>query len=222
MKAIILGILAVTGVAFADQPVRHLDNGIEHFVEEIATPNDVADALEDSFSRGVRRADELVLIEKIINLGQKIWKIIEDNKPVVNVKYMFANAVPKGVKSTEDLDGFTPIQYKSFRVYGKNGFGSTVYDLTYTLLHRYNGTYEGRGRYLDAVTVLPHKLDVLWGYKVNYNVDRVSTVNLGTKDAPIASVLMEMTFKVATVMKESRITQAYEFRGDSADVRSIK
>ncbi len=221
MKVTILGLLAVAGVAFADQPVR-VDNGIEHFVEAVATPSDVTNDLEDAWNNQLRRNDDLVLIDKIINLGQKIWKIIEDNKPVVNVKYMFANAVPKGVKSTEELDGFTPIQYKSFRVYGKNGFGSTVYDLTYTLLHRYNGSFDGRGRYLDAVTVLPHKLDVLWGYKVNYNVDRVSTVNLGTKDAPIASVLMEMTFRVATVMKESRLTQAYEFRGDSAEVRSIK
>jgi len=206
-----------TIAADADTP----DMNLVHSVEEVGTPNEIIRSIPNVF-HDYRVVEEVVAIEKIVNLAQKIWKIIEDNKPVVDVKYMYANAVPKGVPSTEELEGFSPIQYRSFRHYGKNGFGATVYDLTYTILHRYNGSYRGKGRYLDAVTVLPHKVEVLWGYKMNYSVDRVSTVNVGDSEKPVASILMELGFKVATVIKESQFRQVYEFRGDSPNVRSIQ
>lgn len=165
--------------------------------------------------------ETLVIIDQIINIGERIWKFIADNKPVIDVKRNYANALPKGVRTSEELDGFSPLQYRSFRMYGKNGFKKTVYDVTFTLIHRYNGNYRGEGSYIENATVLPHKVEALWGYKVEASVDNVGAVNVGTKEKPVGSLIMEMTFKVNTVIKAMDYRSVYEFRGDRRDVTTI-
>jgi hypothetical protein len=225
MRVVVAAALLCASVSWASErswaPTRN-DLGITNHVEEVKTTTDVINFLNNPFFMPrAPGAEELVIIEQIINLGEKLWKIVERNKPVVNVKYTYANAVPKGVKTTEELDGFSSAQAATYRMHGTNLFGATVYDVTYTVVHRYGGQYKGKGQYLDAVTVYPHKLDVLWGYTVNFNVDRISTVNVGSAEAPVASILMDLNFSVSTVLKTSQFRQIYEFRGDSESVRAV-
>ncbi len=224
MKRILLSMAVFPLLAFGSTGVSKNELDLTIYTQEVETPAEVqAEILAmDGGAYVDDIAGALKSINEIINLGEKIWKIIEKNKPVVNVKYAYANAVPKGVKGPEDLENFSPLQFKSFRKFGKNGFGSTVFDVTYTLAHRYNGQYQGRGRFLDAVTVLPHKVDVLWGYTLNFNVARVSTANVGSEKEPVGSVAMDMDFQVSTVLKASQYRNLYEFRGDSARVTSIE
>ena len=225
MRGVLATALLFASVSMAATPswIRtQNDLGITNYVEEVKTSRELVDFLNGPFF--IPRASdvpEIVLIDQIINLGQKIWGIIEKNKPVVNIKYTFANAVPLGVKSTEELDRFSSVQAKSYRMHGTNLYGATVYDVTYTLVHRYGGQYKGKGQYLDAVTVYPHKMDVLWGYTVNFNVDRIATTNVGSAEAPVASILMDLNFTVSTVFKSSQFRQIFEYRGDSATVRAI-
>jgi len=201
------------------------DGEITHFIEEVATPSNVYD-LEACQEKKYQAIDDIgeaaVVIDQVINLGKKIWTIVEKGKPVLEAKYSYANALPKGVRSSIELDQFSPLQARSFRVYGKNGFGMTVYDVTYTLVHRYGGTYDGRGRYLDNVAVLPQSVNVLWGYKLNLDVTNVSTVNIGTKSDPVAGITMELTLKVSTVMKASEERAVFDFHGDNAKVIAIQ
>ncbi len=191
--------------------------------EEVATPTDLARYLDSqSFPVDTMREGEEVDIEQIINIGKKVWEVIKENQPVVNIKYQYANALPQGVKGSESLERFSPLQYRSYRTYGENTFGMTVYDVTYTVVHRYGGSYEGRGQYLDTVTVLPSHVEAMWGYTVDFNVDKVSTVNIGTKADPIASLALELNFKVSTVIKKSEDHVVFEFRGDSPKVVRTK
>ncbi len=225
MKRILFAVAVFPLLAFGTTGINNNELGLTIYTQEVATPIEVQQQIL-AMDGGAYAIDDLGSslkdINEIINLGEKIWKIIEKNKPVVNVKYAYANAVPKGIKGPEELEGFSPLQFKSFRKFGKNGFGSTVFDVTYTLAHRFNGQYQGRGRFLDAVTVLPHKVEVLWGYTLNFNVARVSTANVGSEKEPVASVAMEMDFQISTILKASQYRNLYEFRGDSKRVTSIE
>jgi len=221
MKYLLLITLLINtqfSVAAYEREVPELDD-VTHYIEEVATPDEVLEEIKRLNQPAPAPSEEIVLIEEIINLGEKIWKIIEANKPVVNVSHHYANALPKGVRGSEDLEGFSDVQFKSYRMFGKNLYGIVVYDVTYTLLHRYGGTYQRRGRYLENVTVLPHKVDVLWGYTVNFGINNVFTVNSGSQDEPIASLLMESQLKVSTVIKHSEVTSTFQFRGDSPAVK---
>ncbi len=231
MKLISVGLLLFAGSLLASPlewtTVRgDLDKEVTHHVEEVRTPLKIVEYIDLELEREPVPTEpglgSQVDIDQIINLGQKLWKIITDNKPTLTATHTYANALPAGVKGSDELEGFSRAQFRSFRMYGTNVFGSTVYDLTYTAVHRYGGSYNGRGRYLDSVTVLPHKIDVSWGYNVNFSVEKISTVNVGTKESPIASLLMQMTFRVSTPFKVTERRALFDFRGDTSEVASLQ
>lgn len=227
MKKLALAFVAVAAVtAHADptwRPVRE-DLDVTLSVDEVKTPAvalaQIARIEEAQKQRDI--GDVLVIIEQIVNLGEKVWNIIESNQALSEVEHKYANALPAGVRGPEELDEFSPMQHRSYRMYGKNYYGMTVYDVTYTLVHRYGGRYQGKGQYLDGVTVLPNHVSTLWGYKLSMGVDSVSTVNVGTREKPVGSIMMQMTFKVGTVMKKSEYRGLYEFRGDSRSVTALE
>ena len=158
----------------------------------------------------------------IIAIGKEVWKVIHDNQAVVDIKYDYASALPAGINSTAQLHGFSDLTHKSFRIYGKNAFGNTLYDLTLTLVHQYGGRYNDTGHYLTTVGIIPSSVKVAWGFKVNVDVKQISTTNVGTLADPVASMGLEMSFKAKSPLNHLAATTLYQFRGDSADVLSSK
>jgi len=163
-------------------------------------------------------SSENVEIDAIINLAQKAWEIVKANAPVAQIKFNFANALPKGVKNSSSLTGFSDVQSKSVRIWGTNMWGATVYDLTLTAVHQFGGQYEGKGHYLETVSVIPSNISVLWGYTVNYSVEQVATTNGGTAEDPIAKMALHAKFKVETVIQKDETNTIFQFRGDSPKV----
>lgn len=220
------------------QPVEVLRDaeGVVHYQEEIETPESVKKEISKSWNRkweALHRTENTeidlnkeldglgVLIDKIVNLGKKVWAVVEKGRPVVNVESQYANAVPAGAR-TSDLENFSEMQFHSIRHQGVNLYGVTVYDVIYTLVHRFGGTYQGRGAYLENVTVLPQQVEVMWGYTVNLRVEQVSTVNLGDRENPVASLAMETSLNVSTAIQELRLKNLHEFVGNRARVHSTE
>jgi len=236
MKKWLFGLVVLHTVCGAAEIELFRDEeGISHRVEEIETTTPVKEKAQTLMRRRAEShpvsenpgslLEELdlaaVVLDKVVNLGKKMWTVVENGRPVVNVKTAYANALPDGVRA-EDLENFSALQFRSFRHSGVNLYGVTVYDVTYTLAHRFGGQFNGKGAYIESATVLPENVEVLWGYNVNLNVEQVSAVNSGTKEDPIASLAMETALAVKTVLKETRIKHLHEFRGDSAEVRSTE
>lgn len=195
-------------------------------IKEVPTPKNLP-ALTDPILLNLKSQPEVIVdgdisLDEIINLIKQVWQVIENNKPVVTVQYDYANAVPKGVDPSSDLAGFSNLMSKSYDVNLVNGFGQKVVELSYTLVHMYNGNVDGKGRYLENVTVLPTKVNVLWGYNLNMAVKRITTVNTGTREDPIASLVMQLEYVVKTPLKEMQSRSAFQFRGDSAKVIAIQ
>ncbi|MCX7675594.1 MAG: hypothetical protein N2Z70_07190, partial [Bdellovibrionaceae bacterium] len=67
-----------------------------------------------------------VMIDQIINIGKKIWNLIEQGRPVVNIKVDKAHALPRGIKCWTDLAGWDAPKSKSYRIDYINGFNSPV------------------------------------------------------------------------------------------------
>lgn len=235
MKNLVLvaWLFQLTAVA-APQELLRDESGITHFKEVVETPIPVKNKLTSSVAWRTRNdernsSNDLekeidrvgVVLDKIVNLGRKVWSVVEKGRPVVNVGYEYANALPEGARSS-DLENFSQLQFRSIRHYGVNMYGVTVYDVTYTLAHRFGGSYEGRGAYLEAVTVLPQEVQVLWGYQLDLNVESVSIANLGTRENPIASIALETSLRVSTVLQDFRLKNIHEFRGDTAEVNSTE
>jgi len=193
-------------------------------LETVETPEEFKMQVQNIIDEvpGTGPLDEAnVILDQILNMGKKIWAVIEANKPVANVRYDYATALPKGIDSAADLEGFSPLQYRSYRLSAKNLYGMTVYDIVYTVVHRYGGNVNGKGNYLDAVTILPQRVDVLWGYNVDFAVKRVSVANVGSRVNPVGSLGMELSIVIKTTLQHHEQHLLYEVRGDSAKVAQV-
>lgn len=193
---------------------------VREFIEEIPTLEGTLEGVEGptGVSPTTHWTQPLPNIDygAIINLGKAVWNIIENNKPVVNLAFDFANALPKGVTSAADLNGFSDIVYRSYSAVGQNIFGANVYEIKFTLMHQYGGSLDGQGQYLATVAVIPSQVKVMWANKLNFSVKQVSTVNVGTQAQPIASLSLLVSYDVQSLGRSYSRNVVYQFRGDSA------
>ncbi|MFH2202052.1 MAG: hypothetical protein ABIJ96_02955 [Elusimicrobiota bacterium] len=158
--------------------------------------------------------DPIVFIDKIINTMKKIWDIIEENKPVVDIQTTYANAIPQGITHWSQLNQWRKPEGTIYGFYAKNLYGVEVIRVKYQVLRTYGGSYKGKGKYLTAVTVVPLAVDVAWGYDFAMSCKAPSVANRGTAEDPLASMLLNLDWKIATAVKESRGTSIYYLQGD--------
>jgi len=168
----------------------------------------------DEFSQ--KEDDTFVIIEKIINIAAKIWKIIKDNAPVVNITTKYATAVPKGIQSWTELSNWSKPKAYTYGFYAKNLYGITVIDVRYKVVYTCNGDYKGKGKYLTGVTIIPEKVNVAWGYRFDMSAEVPDTTvtNVGSYANPLAALQLRLAWAIATVLKETRGTSIYYIQGD--------
>ena len=152
----------------------------------------------------------------IANIGQKMWKIILNNKPVADVKTQYATALPKGVKDWADMAGWKPPKGTVYRLTAKNIYGATVVDIRYQVLRTTGGSYKGAGQYLTAVAIEPLLVEVAWGYRLSMEASIIesSIVNVGTSENPVAAMTAELAWRISTPVKDSQGKAIYYLQGN--------
>lgn len=163
-----------------------------------------------------RKTDAIPVLDEIVNLGLKAWKIIAENKPVVDIKTQFATALPRGAKNWADMAGWRPPTGVIYDLSAKNAYGLRVVHVRYQVLRTYGGSYAGTGRYLTAVTVEPLLVEVGWGYHFAFDaaIPDKSIVNVGTSADPVAGMMVQLGWRVATPIKDSSGESVYFVQGD--------
>lgn len=156
----------------------------------------------------------LIDLDTVINLGKKIWVIIDANKPVVDVHTDTANALPKGAQSWQDLANWQAPVSKLFHVTYRNLFRMKVVDFSYRVLYTYGGTANGKGQYLTNVTIVPAELNVAWGYYFSAQALVPNVTNAGSSEDPIAAAELMLRYTVKTTLKHSEVTSSFYVRGD--------
>ncbi len=158
----------------------------------------------------------LVAIEKIVNIASKIWDIIKDNAPVSNVDTKYAVALPQGITSPSQLSGWSKPKVYIYGFYAENLYGIKTIDVEYRVIFNYGASYNGKGKYLTGVSVVPTKVDVAWGYRFDMQsyVPDSTVVNVGTSQSPIAALQLKLTWNISTFIKDSKSTSVYYIQGD--------
>ncbi len=164
---------------------------------------------------GLVRGGELELqLDMIINMGKKIWAIIEAGKPTAEVNVSSANALPQGSRDWAQLQGWETPQVRRYRVSMKNGYGMTVVDFTYRVQFTPGGNFEGRGRFLTNIVILPEDLYVAWAWNFSATASVPNVTNAGNIENPIAAAELLLDFKIETPLFKQRSTRSYYVRGD--------
>jgi hypothetical protein len=157
------------------------------------------------------------LLSNIVNAANASWSVVAQNRPAVNVKSTFASAVPDTSSGEFSLQGFSPVQYKTYRRTAYSSLGLTAYDVTYTVVHQYGGNVRGTGHYLTSVSVIPNSVYVGFGSGLSISVDGAAASNIGTEDDPIGYLVMPVSFTHQGWISSTQKTEIYEFRGDSSE-----
>ena len=155
-------------------------------------------------------------LDNIVNLAQKIWNIIQQNQPVVNITTNYANAVPYGYSHWTQLQGWHQPASKRYSFSMKNGFGSEVVKVIYQVDYTYGGNLDGKGKFLTGVTVEPISVTTAWGYKVSLTsmVPDSTIANVGTSADPVAAMQVQLDWTVHTALKDISSKAIYYVQGD--------
>jgi hypothetical protein len=146
----------------------------------------------------------------VINIAQKAWKFVADNKPFVDVKKMYANALPKGVNASTELDSWKVPVSITASIRWVNALKHDLVRMDITITFIPGGQYNGKGLYLDAVSIIPTYVAVKWPQKLEASVEVPSTVNMGTAEQPIAAMEMNLNYKFTNWIFE-KIEGTYSF-----------
>lgn len=174
----------------------------------------------DSQVKGLNPLDELqVWVDQIINLGKKIWTIVEAGKPVYSTKMDAASALPRGVRCWTDMAGWSAPQSKIYRIRYENTYGADVVDFTYRVMFTANGNIDGVGKYIMNATFVPANIRVGWGFKFDANAQVAAVFNQGTKQDPVAGIQMNLQWRVDSPVTHEESTDSFFMTGDNKLVK---
>lgn len=160
-----------------------------------------------------------VSLDHIIDTALRIWAIIKENAPVVNVNKQYANAVPEGLSHWTQLSRWNRPFGREFSIKAVNKLGMTVVECRYLVIYSYGGRFkeasgQERGRYLTGVTVEPLKIDVKWGYRFDFTANVPNVVNVGTSEEPVAGMTVNLDWLIRTQVQHSQGTAIYFVDGN--------
>jgi len=168
--------------------------------EVIANPGQALDAVE-------------MILDKVINIGRKIWNLVVAGRPVSNLKTSVATALPAGARCWTDLENWKMPESKVYEVAFENGFGSEVVYLSYRVLWLPGGQVKGQGNYIGYATVQPVSISVNWGFELNAEVTIPTVFNMGSQSSPVGGMQVNMNYRVESIVTKIDEGQAFFING---------
>ncbi|PIU19902.1 MAG: hypothetical protein COT18_05085 [Elusimicrobia bacterium CG08_land_8_20_14_0_20_59_10] len=128
----------------------------------------------------------------------------------------YANAVPYGTSHWTQLQGWSRPSTRKYNFSMKNGFGSEVVKVIYQVHWTHSGNFQGKGKFLTGVSVEPLSVTTAWGYNVDLTaeVPDSTIANVGTSEDPVASMQVQLRWKVHTILKDIQEKAIYYVQGD--------
>ena len=160
----------------------------------------------DSANDDIRNLDIAAatqVVDGIINIGQKMWDIIQKGKAVMNADFQnSASAIPKSVDCWDKLSNWKMPSVKRYSQSYKNGFGSEVVRFEFDVVYTHGGQYNSKGQYLMNVQVHPKRIHVAWGFNLDAKVNIPSIVNMGSEDDPVAGMQVDVNWQTSSAFVE--------------------
>lgn len=159
----------------------------------------------------------LMIVDKLVAIGEKIIPTIEKGRPVVSNKAMQAISVLPRIEASDPVvhdmaDWSIPVT-KHYKIVYSNGFGATAVSFVYSVTFQYNGTYGGKGKYLAGVRMSARDIMVNWGFDLDATSQLIQISNVGTQNEVIAGATLEITYTVKNVMRNLTTSESFHVTG---------
>lgn len=159
-----------------------------------------------------------VALDQIINIGKKVWTVVQAGEPVMSLRSDVATALPATAPDQRlcwtELENWQAPKSRVFEIRYKNLMGMPVVTLQYRVLYIAGGSYQGRGRYIGYATIqATRKAEVLLGYSLDVKAKAPVVFNVGSKSSPVAGMNLEIEYTVKTALKHSTQSKVYYITG---------
>lgn len=155
-----------------------------------------------TFNEGAERVGKVIQLGKdLVALGEQVYDLVKKGKPVNTTNYAAISVVPKDPTTKEivspfDLEGFSVPVERSFRASVKNMSGKEVVRFDYQVVYAFGGSYDGKGKYLTSVMIVPKHIETSWGWEFNATMKLDAIMNHGSKTDPVAGALVTMKYQI--------------------------
>jgi hypothetical protein len=165
---------------------------------------------------------DLVILDELINIGKALWDIIALGKPVIDINQDVANAVPKGITDWTQLTNWGNPTSKLYHVsLQTGGIGDMTGDYYFRVVYTGGGSYNGAGKYLTGVSIMPADLTVTYDKGFSAKTIVGTIVNHGTTAQPIAGMDITLQYSLKTFWTNNTNQIAFHVRADSSDVQVL-
>ncbi|MFA5584319.1 MAG: hypothetical protein WDA09_08900 [Bacteriovoracaceae bacterium] len=202
----------------AERTIREVtdDDSIKDFVGPYAQANDVPSTIQqgnpiDQVGRVIGVARDLVA------LGEDLYRLVIKGKPSNTTKYAPISVIPKVGNRPVDLletENWSMPVKRTYEVAWKNLYGVEVVYFRYSVFFSYNGSYNGKGRYLTSVQVLPEQVKTLFGYDFTATMKLGGIQNNGTRLNPVAAATVLIEYTISTVVKAENNVDTFFVTGN--------
>jgi hypothetical protein len=184
---------------------------------QIIPPIQLPPVGETAATPGAQFENVIMVIDKLIAVGQKVVAIIKEGKSVVTNNPMAAISVlPRSELAdpvVHDMGGWSYPVSKHYKIVYKNGFGSEVLSFVYSVSFQYNGSTNGKGHYLAGVRASARKIDVSWGTDLDASSQLIQISNVGSQANVIAGATLEMTYTVKNWARSITTSESFHVTG---------
>ncbi|AUN99220.1 hypothetical protein DOM21_04870 [Bacteriovorax stolpii] len=188
-------------------------------VHQVETPDDKATVELPKVP--TNPIDEVAMyLDGLIAIGKKIWPIIEAGRPVITTNGLIPSLsvlphIEGSAAKTElyQMANWSAPKAVSYRVSYKNLYGSEVIGFTYTVFFQYNGSYKGNGKYITSLKVQASQVYAAWGFNFDANSELVNVANVGSEENPVASAIIQISYKAKGLLNEMRNSESFYVDG---------
>ena len=160
----------------------------------------------------------IMVIDQLIAIGQKIIPMIKDGKSIVTNNPMTAVSILPRTDLKDfvvhDMGNWTIPVNKRYKIAFTNGFNVEVVSFVYSVTYQYNGTFNGKGKYLAGIRASARNIDIMWGFDLDASSQLIQISNVGTVDNVIAGATLEMTYTVKNVFRNITTSESFHVTGD--------
>ncbi|MBY0415880.1 MAG: hypothetical protein K2Q18_17035 [Bdellovibrionales bacterium] len=160
----------------------------------------------------------IMVVDKLIAIGQKIIPTIEKGKAVVTNNPMTAVSVLPRLDTKDpvlhDMGGWSIPVTKHYKIAYKNGYGSEVISFIYSVTYQYGGSHDGKGRYLTGIRASARNITVSWGFDLDATSQLIQISNVGTQDKVVAGATVEISYTVKNWTRQITTNESFFVAGD--------
>ena len=103
---------------------------------------------------------------------------------------------------------------KHYKISYTNGLGMEVVSFVYSISYQYNGSADGKGKYLAGIRASARNITISWGFDLDASSQLLQISNAGTQQNVVAAATIEMTYTVKNWTKNITTSESFFVTGE--------